>query len=96
MECDKDLEAFISQALSEVEKNLSLPNNLLVNGTPSPKIDMEVTLKKMEVQLDQNFMARVPDKLIQHSRELKLRKRVADHQEKITLPMNAIDVLLDQ
>ena len=96
MEYNKDLEAFISQALLEVERDLSLPNNSLVDNTPSPNINREVRLKKMEVRLNQNFMSSVPDKLIQHSRELKLRKRVADQQEKIALLMNAIDVLLDQ
>ena len=40
-----------------------LPNNSLVENTPSPKINREVRLKTMEYQLDQNFTARVPDKL---------------------------------
>ena len=57
MECHRELEAFISQALLEVERDLSLPNNSLVDNTPSLKINREVTLKKVEVQLDQNFMA---------------------------------------
>ena len=67
-----------------------------VADMPSPKINREVRLKKMEVQLHQNFTARVPDKLIQHSWEQKLHKRVAEQQEKIALLMNVIDVLLDQ
>ena len=50
----------------------------------------------MEVQLDQNFMARVPDNLIRHSKELKLRKRVAEQDETISLLMKALDVLLKQ
>ena len=33
MEYDKELEASISQALREVERDLSLPNNLLVDKT---------------------------------------------------------------
>ena len=70
MECDKELESLISQALLKVERNLSLPNNSLVDGTPSPKISGDVRLKKMEVRLDQNFMTRVPEKLIRHSKEL--------------------------
>ena len=77
MEYNKELEASISQALREDERNLSLPNNSLVDETPLLKIKDGVKLKTMEVQLDQNFMARVPDNLIKHSRELKLRKRVA-------------------
>ena len=83
MEYNKDLEAFISQALLEVERDLSLPNNSLVDNTPSPKINRELRLKKMEVRLNQNFMVSVSDKHIQHSRELKLCKSVAEQQEKL-------------
>ena len=96
MEYDKELEASISQALREGERDLSLPNNSLVDETPLPKIKDGVKLKTMEVQLDQNFMARVPDNLIKHSRQLKLRKRVAEQDETISLVMNAMDLLLDQ
>ena len=81
MKYDNELEASISQALREVERDLSLPNNSLVDEAPLPKIRDGVRLKTMAVQLDQNFMARVPDKLIEHSRELKLRKRVAEQDE---------------
>ena len=96
MEYDKELEASISQALREVERYLSLPNNSLVDETPLPKISREVRFKTIKVQLDQNFMARVPDNLIRHSRELKLLKRVAEQDETISLLMNGIGVLLDQ
>ena len=96
MECDKQLETSISQALLQVERDLSLPNNSLVNDTPLPKIREGVRLKTTEVQLDQNFMTRVPDNLIKHSRELKLRKRVAEQDETISLFMNWIDLLLEQ
>ena len=96
MEYDKQLEAFISQALREVERDLSLPGNSLVDETPLPKISGEVKLKSMVVQLDRNFMARVPDNLIRHSRELKLLKRVAEQDETISLLIYGIDVLLDQ
>ena len=64
MEYNNDLKTFIPQALLEAERPLSLPINLLVDNMPSPKINREARPKKMEVQLDQNFMARVPDKLI--------------------------------
>ena len=50
----------------------------------------------MEVQFDRNFMARVSNILIKHSRELKLRKRVAEQEETILLLMDAMDVLLEQ
>ena len=96
MEYDKQLEAFISQALREVERDLSLPGNSLVDETPLPKISGEVRLKSMVVLLDQNFMARIPDNLIRHSKELKLRKRVAEQDETISLLGKALDVLLEQ
>ena len=96
MEYDKELEASISQALRGDERDLSLPNNSLVDETPLPKMKDRVKLKTMEVQLDQNFMARVPDNLIKHSRELKLCKRVAEQDETISLLMNAMDLFLDQ
>ena len=96
MEYDKQLEAFISQALREVERDISLPDNSLVGKTPLPKISGEVRLKSMVVLLDQNFMARVLENLIRHSKELKLSKRVAEQDETISLLMNEMDVLLEQ
>ena len=96
MEYDRELEASISQALRKVEKDLSLPGKSLVDETPLPKISGEVRLKSMVVLLDQNFMARIPDNLIKHSRELKLRKRVAGQDETISLLGKALDVLLEQ
>ena len=77
MEYEKELEATISQALLQVEKDLFLPQNTLVD-TPSQRSSGEVKHKKMVVLLDRNFMARVPENVIQHSRELKLRKPVAE------------------
>ena len=96
MEYDKQLEATISQALREVERDLFLPGNSLVDETPLPKITGQVRLKSMVVILDRNFMARVPDKLIRHSRELKLHKKIAEQQETISLLGKALDLLLDQ
>ena len=96
MEYDKQLEATISQALREVERDLSLPFNSLVDETPLPKITGDVRLKSMVVLLDRNFMTRVPHNLIRHSEELKLRKRVAEQDETISLLMNAMDLLLEQ
>ena len=93
---DKQLEASISQALLQVEKDLSLPGNSLVHETPLPEIRGEVRPKSMVVRLDRNFMSRVPDRCITHSRELKLRKRVAVQDETISLLMNGIEVLLNQ
>ena len=51
MECAKNFD--VSEALLEVEKDLSLPSNSLVAGTPSPKISREVRLKKMKTFFDQ-------------------------------------------
>ena len=71
----------------------------MVDATPSQKSSGEVTLKKMRVRFDRNFVARVPEKFIKLSRELRLRRRVADRhdqQEKIAPLVNAIYVLLDQ
>ena len=96
MDYDKQLEASISKALREVERDLSLPNNSLVDETPLSKITGQVRPKSMVVLLDRNFIARVPDNLIRHSRELKLRKRVAEQDETISLLMNAMDLLLEQ
>jgi len=93
MEYDKDLEVLISQALLKVERDLSLPNNSLVDSMPLPKISGKVRLKKMEVRVDQNFMARVPEKHIRHSTELKLRKLIAEQDETISL---FLDLLLEQ
>ena len=50
----------------------------------------------MEVRSDRHFMARVPEKLTRHSKELILRKRVAEPEETISLLMNAMDLLLEQ
>ena len=96
MEYDRELEASISQALRKVEKDLSLPGKSLVDETPLPKISSEVRLKSMVVLLDQNFMARIPDNLIKHSKELKLRKRIAEQDETISLLGKVLDVLLEQ
>ena len=96
MEYDNQLEVLVSQALREVERDLSLPNNSLVDETPLPKISGEVRLKSMVVQLDQNVLARVPENVIQHSKELQLRKRVAEQYETISLLMKTLEVLLEQ
>ena len=60
------------------------------------RIGREVKREKMVVLLEQNFMARVPENVIQHSRELKLQKKIAEQQEAISLLEKALDLLLDQ
>ena len=96
MEYDKELEASISKAFREVERDLSLPNNSLVDDTLAQGSSGGVKRKKMVVLLDRNFMARVSENLIKHSSELKLRKRVAEQEDNISLLMNGIDLLLEQ
>jgi len=64
-------------------------------STRCPKITNH-NQKYLRVFLDKNFIARVPKKQIQHSKELVLRKRVAEQEESISLLMNAIDLLLEQ
>ena len=110
MEYDRELEALITQAMLEVERGLSLPANSLVDVTPLPEINEKKTLKKMEVCLDPHFMATVPEKHIHHSKELLLRKKVAEKEKTIwlltsmmelqensnALLLNVMDVLLKQ
>ena len=80
----------------EVERDPSLPNNSLVDGTSSPKISREVRLKEMEVRLEQNFMARVSDRHIQHSRELLLRKKLAKQEEDISILVYVLRSVIGQ
>ena len=93
---DKELEALNSQALREVEKDLSLSGNSLVDDTPAQRSSGKVKRKKMVVLLERNFMARVPENVIQHLRELKLCKKISEQQETISLLGKALNVLLDQ
>ena len=96
MEYDKELDALISEALREVERDLSFPCNSLVDDRPAQRRGREVKREKMVVLLDQNFMARVPENVIQHSRELKFQKKIAEQQETISLLGKAFNLLLDQ
>ena len=96
MEYDKELDALISQALREVERDLSLLCNSLVDNTPAQRRGREVKREKIVVLLGQNFMARVPENVIQHSRVLKFQKKIAEQQETISLLGKALDLLLDQ
>lgn len=110
MEYDPQLETAITYAMLEVERDLSLPTNSLVNATPLTKIKEEVKGRKLEVRLDPHFLAKVPKKHLQHSKELICRKQLAvkektisqllnttELQEKTTaLLFNALDLLLEQ
>ena len=92
---DKELDVLISQVLREVEKDLSLRSNSLVDDTPAQRSSGEVKRKKIVVCLDRNVMARVRENVIQLSRELRLRKKIAEQQDIISLLGKALDLLLD-
>ena len=92
----KEFEASLSQALLEVEQDLSLPSNSLEAGTPLPMIEEVMRLKGLKVLVDPNVLARVPENLLRHSKELTLRKKVAEEKKKNALLMNALVSLLEQ
>ena len=89
---DPGQEAFIIQAMLEVERDLSLPANSLVHATPLPEMKEKVTLKTLEVRLDPQFLATVPAKHIQHSKELRLRKKVAQQEKTISLLTSTVEL----
>ena len=84
-----------SHFVLEVEKDLSLTNSSLVDGKLSPEINGKVRLNKMVVCLHQNFMAKVPEKVIRHSEELVFRKRAAEHEGTISLLVDALQSILE-
>ena len=89
---DPELEAFITQATLEVERDLSLPANSLVDATPLPEMKEKVTLKTLEVRLDPHFMATIPAKYTHHSKELRLRKKVAEQEKTISLLTSTLEL----
>ena len=89
---DPELEAFITQAMLEVERDLSLPANSLVDATPLPEMKEKVTLKTLEVRLDPHFMATIPAKYTHHSKELRLRKKVAEQEKTISLLTSTLEL----
>ena len=89
---DPELEAFITQAMLEVERDLSLPTNSLVDATPLPEMKEKVTLKTLEVCLDPHFMATIPAKYIHHSKELRLWKKVAKQEKTISLLTSTLEL----
>ena len=89
---DPELEAYITQAMLEVERDLSLPANSLVAATPLPEMKEKVTLKTLEVRLDPHFMATIPAKYIHHSKELRLWKKVAKQEKTISLLTSTLEL----
>ena len=76
----------------EVERDLFLPANSLVDATPLPEMKEKVTLKTLEVRLDPQFLTTVPAKHIQHSKELRLRKKVAQQEKPISLLTSTVEL----
>ena len=85
---DPELEAFITQAM----RDLCLPANSLVAATPLPEMKEKVTLKTLEVHLDPHFMATIPAKYIHHSKEVRLRKKVAKQEKTISLLTSTLEL----
>ena len=77
---EHELDAFITQTMLEVESDFSLPANFLVDATPLPETNEKLRLKIMEVRLDPHFLATVPAKHIQHSKEVHLCKTVTQQK----------------
>ena len=74
---NSDLDFWIKTVLAEVERDLDLPANSLVDGTPLPKTRRVEGLKSLEVRLDKNFLSKVGDQKIAHSKFLRLLKELA-------------------
>ena len=83
MDISKKFQETLAIAVQEVERDLSLPGNSLVDGTPPPVIIQPKTQFNGTVRLDRNFMVRIDTKHLKHSRELLLRKRLADKEQLI-------------
>ena len=110
MEYDPELKTAITYAMLEVERDLSLPTTSLVNATPLTDIKEEVKGRKLEVRLDPHFLANIPKKHLQHSKELILHKQLAVKEKTISqllkttelqektngLFFNTLDLLLEQ
>ena len=72
MDLNPETNAWIEKAVKEVDRDLLLPNNSLVDGTSLPLVPkVLLPLKPLEVRVNVDFMALVPDERIQHSEELK-------------------------
>ena len=85
---EHELDAFITQAMLEVERDFSLPANSTANYTAT----RNQRLKIMEVRLDPQFLATVPAKHIQHLKELRLRKKVAQQEKTLSLLTSTVEL----
>ena len=57
MEFDPELQSAITEAMLEVERDLSLPTNSLVNNTSFTEMKQDVRGRQLKVRLDQHFLA---------------------------------------
>lgn len=71
---DKELDALISQALLENERDPSLPNNSLVDGTPPPMVDsaMVITIVERRRRNNENGIKRKIERMLKEERMHKI------------------------
>ena len=91
MEFDPELQSAITEAMLEVERDLSLRTNSLVN-TSFTEMKQDVRGWQLKVRLDRHFLAKVPNKHLQHSKELLLRKELAEKEKTISLLLHTIEL----
>ena len=91
MEFDPELQSAITEAMLEVERDLSLPTNSLVNNTSFTEMKQDVRGRQLKVRLDRHFLAKVP-KHLQRSKELLLRKQLAEKEKTISLLLNTVEL----
>lgn len=92
MEFDPELQSAITEAMFEVKRDLSLPTNSLVNNTSFTEMKQDARGRQLKVWLDRHFLAKVPNKLLQHSKELLLRKQLAEKEKTISLLLNTVEL----
>ena len=67
MEFDPELQSAITEAMLEVERDLSQPTNSLVNNTSFTEVKQDVRGRQLKVRLDRHFLAKVPNKAFQET-----------------------------
>ena len=92
MEFDPELQSTITEAMLEVERDLSLPTISLVNKTSFTEMKQDVRGRQLKVRLDRHFLAKVPNKHLQQSKELLLRKQLAEKEKTISLLLNTVEL----
>ena len=92
MEFDPELQFAITEAMLEVERDLSLPSNSLVNNTSFIEMKQDVRGRQLKVRLDRHFLEKVPNKHLQHTKELLLRKQLAEKETTISLLLHTVEL----